>query len=160
MINSKYFRVPKKKEPLQENEIHITSRQEPLNFLRYGVFLFEKRNLPYVKFKASGSAIASLVNIAEILKKIIPGLHQVNRIFTLKYDQEYEPKERGLDHVTITRNVPILEVSFYKVLMDSEFAKEAGYQKPIDEKVFEMVKLNIGIINKFNFKQALLEEVN
>ena len=67
MINSKYFRVPKKKEPLQENEVHITSRQEPINFLRYAIFLFEKRNLPYIKFKASGSAIASLVNISEIL---------------------------------------------------------------------------------------------
>merc|ERR1712070_960652 len=42
-----------------------------------------------------------------------------------------------------TRNVPILEISFYKVLIDSEFDKEPGYQKPIDEKVFEMVKLNI-----------------
>jgi len=72
------------------------------------------------------------------------GLHQVNRIFTLKFEQEYEPKERGLDHVTIVRNVPILETSFYKILINSEFAKEAGYQKPIDEKVFEMVKLNIG----------------
>ena len=73
MINSKYYRVPKKKEPLQENEIHITSRQDPMSFMRYAVFLFEKRNLPYIKFKASGSAISSLVNISEILKKVIPG---------------------------------------------------------------------------------------
>jgi len=148
MINSKFYRVPKKKEPLQENEIHITSRQDPLNFLRYAVFLFEKRNLPYIKFKASGSAIASLVNISEILKKVVPGLHQVNRIFTLKFEQEYEPKERGLDHVTIVRNVPILEISFYKILINSEFAKEVGYQKPIEEKVFEMVKLNIANLGR------------
>merc|ERR1712096_467705 len=120
MINSKYFRVPKKKEPLQENEVHITSRQDPINFLRYALFLFEKRNLPYIKFKASGSAIASLVNISEILKKVIPGVHQVNRVYTLKYEQDYEPKEKGLDHVTITRNVPILEISFYKVLLDPD----------------------------------------
>ncbi len=62
----------------------------------------------------------------------------------MKFEQEYEPKERGLDHVTIVRNVPILETSFYKILINSEFANEVGYQKPIDEKVFEMVKLNIG----------------
>jgi len=49
------------------------------------------------------------------------GLHQVNRIFTLKFEQEYEPKERGLDHVTIVRNVPILETSFYKILINSGF---------------------------------------
>jgi hypothetical protein len=72
MINSKYYRVPKKKEPLVEHEIFVTSRQDPLNFIRYAVFLFEKRNLPYLKFKASGSAISSLLNITEILKKLIP----------------------------------------------------------------------------------------
>ena len=88
MINSKYFRVPKKKEPLQEHEIHLTSKQDPINFLKYAIFLFEKRNLPYIKFKASGSAIAGLVNISEILKKVVPGVHQVNRIYTLKYSIE------------------------------------------------------------------------
>ena len=146
MINSKYFRVPKKKEPLQENEVHITSRQEPINFLRYAIFLFEKRNLPYIKFKASGSAIASLVNISEILKKVIPGVHQVNRIYTLKYEQDYEPKEKGLDHVTITRSVPILEISFYKVLPDDNYANELGYQPALSNEVFERVKINVGII--------------
>jgi DNA-binding protein len=147
MINSKYFRVPKKKELLQENEVHITSRQDPINFLRYALFLFEKRNLPYIKFKASGSAIASLVNISEILKKVIPGVHQVNRVYTLKYEQDYEPKEKGLDHVTITRNVPILEISFYKVLLDPDVVNHYGYQPAISEEVFERVKINISNIN-------------
>ncbi len=30
----------------------------------------------------------------------------------------------GLDHVTIVRNVPILEVSFYKVLSEIDLSKE------------------------------------
>ena len=145
MINSKYFRVPKKKEPLQENEVHVTSRQEPINFLRYAIFLFEKRNLPYIKFKASGSAIASLVNISEILKKVIPGIHQVNRVYTLKYEQDYEPKEKGLNHVTIVRSVPILEISFYKVLPDDDYVNDLGYQPALSNEVFERVKINVGI---------------
>lgn len=143
MINSKYFRVPKKKEPLQENEVHVTSRQDPINFLRYAIFLFEKRNLPYIKFKASGSAIASLVNLAEILKKVIPGVHQMNRVYTLKYEQDYEPKEKGLDHVTIVRNVPVLEISFYKVLIDPDMVNEYGYQAAISPEIFERVKINV-----------------
>lgn len=143
MINSKFFRVPKKKEPLEENEVHITSRQDPINFIRYAIFLFEKRNLPYIKFKASGSAIASLVNISEILKKVIPGIHQLNRIYTLNYEQDYEPKERGLDHVKIVRNVPVLEVSFYKVLPDLELINHYGYQAVLSPEVFERVKINI-----------------
>ncbi len=164
MINSKYFRVPKKKEVLQENEIHVTSRQDPINFLRYAIFLFEKRYLPYLKFKASGSAISSLVNLSEILKKVIPGIHQFNRIYTLKYEQDYEPKEKGLDHVTIVRNVPILEISFYKVLPDIDLSKEYGYQPAISEEIFERVKINVcklfsyfssltsGNLLKFSFK--------
>ena len=143
MINSKYFRVPKKKEPLQENEVHVTTRQEPINFIRYAIFLFERRNLPYIKFKASGSALASLVNIAEILKKTIPGIHQVNKIYTLKYEQDYEPKEKGLDHVTIVRNVPILEISFYKILLTNEVVNEYGYQPALSQEVFERVQINI-----------------
>ena len=123
--------------------MHVTSRQEPINFLRYAIFLFEKRNLPYIKFKASGSAIASLVNIAEILKKTIPGIHQVNKIYTLNYEQDYEPKEKGLNHVTIVRNVPILEVSFYKVLLSEDVVNESGYQAAISEEVFERVQINI-----------------
>ena len=143
MNSSKYFRVPKKKEPLQENEVFITRRQDTINFLKYALFLFEKRNLPYVKFKASGSAIASLVNLAEILKKIIPEIHQINRVYTLKYEQDYEPKEKGLDHVTIVRNVPILEISFYKVLPDVDVNTLYGYQPALSKEIFERVKINV-----------------
>lgn len=150
MNSSKYFRVPKKKEPLQENEVYITIRQSPINFLRYAIFLFEKRNLPYIKFKASGSAISSLVNIAEILKKVIPEIHQINKIYTLKYEQEYEPKEKGLDHVKIIRNVPILEIDFYKVLPEEigDPNRLYGYQPALSKEVFERVKININHLIK------------
>ena len=49
-----------------------------------------------------------MFKISEILKKVVPGVHQINRIYTLKYEQDYEPKEKGLDHVTIVRNVFVL----------------------------------------------------
>lgn len=151
MINSKYFRVPKKKEPLQEHEIHLTSKQDPINFLKYAIFLFEKRNLPYIKFKASGSAIAGLVNISEILKKVVPGVHQINRIYTLKYEQDYEPKEKGLDHVTIVRNVPILEISFYKELPELEMENWPGFQRALRPEIFERVRINFNnVIRKRN----------
>ena len=81
--------------------------------------------------------------LIEILKKVIPGVHQVNRVYTLKYEQDYEPKEKGLDHVTITRNVPILEISFYKVLLDPDVVNHYGYQPAISEEIFERVKINI-----------------
>ena len=153
MIVSKYFRVPKKKEILQENEINVTSRQDPISFIRYAIFLFEKRNLPYIKFKASGSAISSLVNISEILKKVIPGIHQVNRIFTLKYEQDYEPKEKGLDHVTIVRNVPILEITFYKTIFDPDVLNHYGYQPALSNEIFDRVKINIGKEHQIKFSQ-------
>ena len=158
MNSSKYFRVPKKKEPLQENEVYITTRQSPINFLRYAIFLFEKRNLPYIKFKASGSAISSLVNIAEILKKVIPEIHQINKIYTLKYEQEYEPKEKGLDHVKIVRNVPILEIDFYKVLPEEigDPNKLYGYQPALSKEVFERVKINVNNL----IKRKINEENN
>ncbi len=146
MISSKYFRVPKKKEVLQENEINVTRRQDPISFIKYAIFLFDNRHLPYVIFKASGSAIAILVKIAEILKKVIPGVHQDNRIYTLNYEQNYEPKEKGLDHVKIVRNVPILEITFYKTIFDPEVTNHYGYQPAISNEIFERVRVNLGMI--------------
>ena len=160
MINSKYFRVPKKKEPLQEHEIYLTSKQDPINFLKYAIFLFEKRNLPYVKFKASGSAIAGLVNIAEILKKVVPGVHQVNKIYTLKYEQDYEPKEKGLDHVTIVRNVPILEIAFYKELLDLNMTELPGFQKALRPETFERVQINFNNVIRKRNKVLGIERIN
>ncbi len=72
MINSKYYKIPKRKEQLVENEIFVTSLQNPLNFIRYAMFLFDKRHLNNIKFKASGSAISNLLYIMETLKKLIP----------------------------------------------------------------------------------------
>lgn len=154
MINSKYYRIPKKKEPLQENEIHLTSKQDPVNFLKYAIFLFEKRNLPYIKFKASGSAIAGLINIAEILKKVVPGVHQVNRIYTLKYEQDYEPKEKGLDPVTIVRNVPILEIAFYKELLELDMENLPGFQRALKPEIFERVQINFSNVIKKRNKES------
>lgn len=154
MINSKYYRIPKKKEPLQENEIHLTSKQDPVNFLKYAIFLFEKRNLPYIKFKASGSAIAGLINIAEILKKVVPGVHQVNRIYTLKYEQDYEPKEKGLDQVTIVRNVPILEIGFYKELLELDMENLPGFQRALKPEIFERVQINFSNVIKKRNKET------
>lgn len=143
MINNKYYRIPKKKEVLEDYEVFVTAKQDPMNFLRYAVHLFDKKNFPFVKLKASGSAISSLVNVSEILKKVVPSLHQCNRMYTMKYVQEYAPKEKGLDHVSITRNVPVLEISFYKVLIDPAIADEPGYQPPLPEETFEKVKLDM-----------------
>ena len=55
----------------------------------------------------------------------------------------------GLDHVTIVRNVPIFEVSFYKVLPEIDLSKEYGFPPVIPLEIFERVKINVCKINFF-----------
>lgn len=133
----------KRKNLFKKTKSLFQRKQDPINFLRYAIFLFEKRNLPYIKVKASGSAISSLVNLPEIIKKIIPEIHQINRIYTLKIEQDYKPKEKGLDNVTIIRNVPILDIFFSKVLPDADLTTLYGYQPALSKEVFERVKINV-----------------
>ena len=54
--------------------------------------------------------------------------------------------EKFLDKVKIIRNVPILEISFYKVLPDKDVSTLYGYQPALSNEVFERVKINVSAL--------------
>jgi len=79
-----------------------------------------------VILKATGLATATAVAVAEILKNQIVGLNQESTIKNIQVVDEYEPKEQGLDKVTIKRDLAVLEVKLSKK-NDALNTKSAGY---------------------------------
>ena len=79
--------------------------------------------------KAAGNAISKVIPTVELIKHRIEGLHSITHITTLEIKDEYEPIEEGLDHLTFSRKVTMLEITLSKKELDK---KHPGYQPPID----------------------------
>merc|ERR1711879_936497 len=56
-------------------------------------------------------------------------LHQITSLGSAEIIDEYEPLEEGLDKVTDTRNVSIIDIKLSKEPLDTS---DKGYQPPID----------------------------
>jgi hypothetical protein len=57
-----------------------------------------------------GRAINKTVTIAEIIKRRIPGLHQITQIDSTDITDVWEPLEQGLDRVITTRHVSSIQI--------------------------------------------------
>ncbi len=55
---SKYRRVPQEKEKIAKNEIRITSKGNPRDFIRNSIELLENLNTNSIVLKATGQAIS------------------------------------------------------------------------------------------------------
>lgn len=73
---------------------------------------------------------------AEGLKHSVAGLHQLTEASASKITDTYEPKEEGLDVVTVDRTVPVITITLSKDPLDSS---HPGYQPPLTPE--EMLEL-------------------
>ena len=58
------------------------------------------------------------VKLAEILKRKIPKLHQINEIKQMKEEKIYLPLEEGLSEVKLMKDITILEIVICKIVSD------------------------------------------
>jgi DNA-binding protein Alba len=81
-VMDKYRRVEKSRPavPIGENEVRITAKGMPRNYVAYAITLVEEKGASDIILKAMGRAISKAVTVAEILKRRIPGLHQTTEI--------------------------------------------------------------------------------
>lgn len=130
----KFQRVPKDKDATKElvadDEIRITLKGKVRNYITYALALFQEKELRSVQLKAMGNAISKQVTVAEILKRRVAGLHQLNVITSTEVLDEYEPLEEGLDKVSIKRLLTTMEISLSLDALDSN---QCGYQAPLPE---------------------------
>lgn len=73
----------KQKKP--ENDIRIGMNSRVRNVIRYATNIMKEKNLKELKFSAVGGSIGRLLDTVEVLKILIPGLYQQNKITSVAY---------------------------------------------------------------------------
>jgi len=115
---------------IKENEIRITTQGKMRNYISYATNLLTDQNKKYneIVLKAMGRAINKTVTIAEIIKRRIPGLHQITQIDSTDITDVWEPLEEGLDRLETTRHVSSIQITLSTSPLDPN---NLGYQPPL-----------------------------
>ena len=103
---------------LPKNEIRIKSDRGLSGYLKYAHKCLEKDGLDEVVIKGVGNAMNRIVDLSELIKSKIKGLHSITEM------------ESQVDKFDTDRTILSLKITLSKKELD---VKNAGYQKPIDE---------------------------
>ena len=110
-----------------DNDIRLGMKSRQRYVIKYATSIMKEKNYKELKISAVGGSIGKLVDIVEVLKILIPGLYQQNRITSVAY-QTVDSNSQVLNQ----RLYPKLEV----ILSTEEFKnKNEGTQDKLDEKL-------------------------
>jgi len=128
----KYRKVFKPKEEVvkSDEEIRVTAAGSVSAYVSRAATVFNELNKPFVIVQATGNALTKAVTAAEVIKRRFKGLHQITELKSVEIVDEYEPLEEGLDKVSDTRSLPVIEIKLSKEALDTS---DKGYQPPLDE---------------------------
>jgi len=128
----KYTRVETSKleESINKNEIRVTTQGKMRRYISYATNLLQEKQCEEITLKAMGKAINKTVAIAEIIKRRIPGLHQITEIDSTDIKETYTPTEEGLGPVETTRHVSSILISLFT---HEPNTSALGYQPPIPD---------------------------
>ncbi|XP_068426919.1 ribonuclease P protein subunit p25-like protein [Clinocottus analis] len=78
---------------------------------------------------ASGGGVSKAITCAEVVKRRVPGLHQITRLQFCTVDEVWDPLEpgAGLDSLTVSRNLPSIWILLSRDTLDRS---QPGYQDP------------------------------
>merc|ERR1712039_1164588 len=110
-------------------EIRVTAAGSVSAYVSRAAKVFNELERPQVVIKATGNALTKAVTLAEVIKRRFKDLHQITVLLNTEIVDEYEPLEEGLDKVTDTRSVPVIEITLSKEPLDTS---DKGYQAPLD----------------------------
>ena len=111
-----YRRVDKPQDTLPANEIRV---RRGVGIGRYLKRAWELLNNTEdgddtIVIKGVSNAVQSAVDLAELIKHRVKGLHQINEIVNINIVDEHEPLVEGLDHLKFSRNVTMLQITLTK----------------------------------------------
>ena len=126
-----YRKVDKPQDALPTNEIRV---RRGVGIGRYLKRAWELLNSTEgtddtVVIKGVSNAVQSAVNLAELVKHRVKGLHQINKISNITIVDEFEPLIEGLDQLKHSRVVTMLQITLTK--SDNVDKTDIGYQAPI-----------------------------
>ncbi|KAD2804594.1 hypothetical protein R6Q59_029950 [Mikania micrantha] len=119
---------PRAEQPINENEIRITSQGRMRSYITYAMTLIQEKGSSEIVFKAMGRAINKTVTIVELIKRRIVGLHQNTSIGSTDITDTWEPLEEGLLPLETTRHVSMITITLSKNELNTS---SIGYQPPI-----------------------------
>ena len=139
------------KTQVPENEIRVASRGGIQGCISRAADLLLREDEPFdsVNIRGAGDAISKVCRIAFILRWRIPGLHQLNKIFSTEIDEDrYDDRRRRRrddrdeddDEEPRKRRLIIMEVRLYKSDKDLD-VNDIGYQGPLPEDQVEELSL-------------------
>merc|ERR1711957_1110742 len=126
-----------------DTEIRVSAVGSVSAYISRAATVFNELGKPFITITGSGNAVTKAVTVAEVVKRRFKGLHQVNSLSTQEVVDEYEPLEEGLDKVTETRTMSILQIKLSKDALDTA---DLGYQAPIPES--EVKELDMEALQK------------
>ena len=109
------------------NDIRIGMNSRPRYVIKYATSILKEKNLKELKFSAVGGSIGKLLDTVEVLKVMIPGLYQQNKITSVAYQ-------------TVDSNKSVINQRLYpkmEVVLSTEEpkTKNEGTQDKMDEKL-------------------------
>ncbi|EPY35614.1 hypothetical protein STCU_01060 [Strigomonas culicis] len=119
-----------------ENEIRVTARHGQHSYITYAIAVLNgedgKTKNDTIKISGMGGAIFNAVNIAEIVKRRVVGLHQITEIASESVRDEYEPhdRERNPENLVVERKVSTILITLSRQQLDKT---NPGYQEPLPE---------------------------
>ncbi|KAG5468302.1 hypothetical protein LSCM1_02281 [Leishmania martiniquensis] len=119
-----------------ENEVRVTATHGQHSYISYAIAVLNgedgKAHHDTVKISGMGGAIYNAVNIAEIIKRRIAGLHQITELGSELVHDEYEPLDRNQnpENVVVERKVSTILITLSRNQLDRT---NPGYQEPIPE---------------------------
>jgi len=107
-----YRKVNKPEDPLPLNEIRVRRNVGIGRYLKRAWELLNQTSgeaeNDTIIIKGVSNAVQSAVNLAELIKHRVKGLHQINKLSNITIIDEYEPLYEGLDKVQSQRIVSML----------------------------------------------------
>jgi len=133
MARELYRRVDDQRPPetVKENEVRVTAGGKQRAVITYAVALLEERQAKEITIRALGQAIYKAVGIVEIVKRRVPGLHQLTQLDSVDTVEKYEPTEEGLDPIVQNRTVSSIIIRL-SVTAPAD-TNQPGYQPPLAE---------------------------
>ncbi|KAH8613875.1 putative Alba [Trypanosoma vivax] len=117
-----------------ENEIRVTTKRGSRSYITYAIALLRgddgKTQHDVVTISAMGAAIHSAVNIAEVVKRRVAGLHQTTEISSDVIRDEYEAIDEKKENLEVERKVSTILITLSLKPLDT---KHIGYQAPLPE---------------------------
>ncbi|CAD2104424.1 DNA/RNA-binding protein Alba 1, putative [Plasmodium vinckei brucechwatti] len=123
--------MKKDREPIDEDEMRITSTGRMTNYVNYGAKILGEEDKKSLKIKATGNAIGKAVTLAEIIKRRFKGLHQITKCGSTVIADQYVSGQDNSEHVIQEKTVSYIDILLSRDQLD---VKDAGYQPPLDEK--------------------------